>query len=624
MKKIFSYILISIFLTIIFVGIPSHTAEASSCNMVTVSDFNLFNCATELTAQIFNWLLFIVSWILSLAGYILNFSMKLTLNIKDFVDQTPAIYTVWKSIRDISGLFIIFILIFAGIKMILSPFGLNPKLGEVVKTVVIAGILINFSFFITGLGIDVSNVVSLQIYNAIAPVNNISGKLTDNVNTQAKIDGGISNIFMNSLKIPRVYDLKSADKKSSAGQAKIDDPIKSIVAGVTGIIIMLTAALSFFLAGLAFIVRFVILIMLLGFSPIMFAAFVIPQLSDQATRWKKMYIGQLTFMPVYLLLMYFALSVLSTSNLFGGDGLKGLIDSQNTSFSNYLALGVNAAIVIIMLNAPLVAAMATGAAIPKKWADTFDAGNIWKKFGTKVGTTTGGFAGRNTVGLAANRINDSEVARKFYANNPNLGLAVSKGLSKVSSASFGGSKGGYDANLKTRKKSLEELQKQVKTVKRENYSSLDKFKKAEQEAKEMDKTYISSLNKRSPMTFFMRDRANMSHNYEYEKSEFNKEKSGKLNKEKNVITNKILNNNTKIASMNTEITKKFSDNGHPLSKTEIDNLKKGIDALNEENATLHEAAEKINDDLAKIKTGVSIEDLAGKISGLESKITETK
>lgn len=353
------------------------------------------------------------SFLVVIAGALLNFSMSLTLNIKSFVDSTPAIYTTWRTIRDISGMFLIFFLLYAAFQLILGT--KRPNFNELIRNVVLAGILINFSFFITGLGIDVSNIVSVQLYNAIAPANSLNaGAATTNImdgTWRSKFDGGLADLFMNHLKVQAIYQTKFAPTgdASTMGQAVgngvsnalsmtvASAPVKIFIMGIVAVLVEFTAAMSFGAAALAFIFRFVVLLLLLAFSPVMLLGF-LPEVGSYTKKWIDHYWAMLIFMPVYLLLMYVALSVLTTSNLFGGDGPAAIVG--DTWYAGLLSLGVNAVIVIFLLNMPLAAAASIAGSVIgllNKAQKSFGAGRVW--------SAVGGFAGTHTIGAAAARAN---------------------------------------------------------------------------------------------------------------------------------------------------------------------------------------------------------------------------
>ena len=409
-----------------------------------------FNFLGLIIANLAVLALTITGFILTIAGFCLNFTITLTLNIKSFVDSTPAIYTTWVAVRDIANIFIIFALLVAAFQLILDLKG--SSFNKLIKDIVIAGALVNFSFFLAGLGIDASNIVSVQLYNAIAPQQSLNAGNATTALSQGTVDsiftsGGISDIFMKSLRITSIYDHSLAPTVSSS----ISTLMRVTLASLVGIVIELIAAASFFAASIAFIIRFVVLLLLLAFSPIWFISQVVPRIGEYATKWKKWYFNMLLFMPVYLLLMYFALNVLTTSPLFSA----GVGTTSTMWGAGLMSFAVNAALVTFMLNIPLLAAASIGGlSILEKAQKSFSASAIWKTVGSGIG--------RNTLGLSASKLNDSRMARNIYASNPLIGRIASGQLDKVSSAGFGGGKkASYD---EVRKKKIESYKKLAERV----------------------------------------------------------------------------------------------------------------------------------------------------------------
>jgi len=409
-------------------------------------------------ASVLNMFQMIAAWILAIAGFLLNYSINLTLQMKVFLEQTPAIYITWKALRDISGLFIIFFLLYAAIKLILSL--QDAKFGSLIKNIVVAGVLINFSFFFASLGIDVSNIVSIQLYNAIAPANTLNaGNLSPVGITERIKDGGLSDIFMKSLKIPALYDtnakLTPTGQVAAAGGAWTA-PIKIILMGSASIVIMLAAALSFAAAALAFIIRFVVLIFLLAFSPIWFASHIVPEIGEYAKKWTNAYKSMLVFMPVYLLLMYLALNVLTTSPFLGGPNLASAAASLGTGdtewYSSILALAINAVIVMVLLNFPLVAAISIGGSAVKFInTDKLGAAGMWRGVrNNTVGATgtriIGGLASNLDKRVAGTRLGNTLIARDIRGAT----------LGATAKAKFGTSR------------SYEDIEKLNKDVKKKN------------------------------------------------------------------------------------------------------------------------------------------------------------
>lgn len=469
MKNPLTKIISALILALIVFVATTHQAQA--IGFLDAMAMGPLDAINYILAALFNMGLTIMSWLLAIAGATLNFSINLTLNIKEFVDKAPAIYTTWRAIRDISGIFFIFYLLYSALQLILGLKG--PKYAETLKNIVIAGVLINFSFFFAGLGIDASNIVSKQLYNAMTGgATSVAGSLSIDSAIGA---GGISNIFMNSLKIQTLYSntntLSANSTTDKAGVVTaIKDPFKIVLIGIVGIIIEFVAAMSFFAAALAFIGRFVMLLFLLAFSPVLFLSF-LPKVGEYTKKWISLYESMLLFMPVYLLLMYLALNVLTTTPMFGGknastdaitasapasSGQTSIIEnalaqatpSTNSGgdwYSGYLLLAVNATIVIFLLNMPLVAA----ASIAGKGSETlggllggavkkFGAGAVWKTVGSRIGTSSY----QGTVGRAASKIAQTEGFKDLAARNSMVGKVAGWTLTGTRAVA-----GSYDKKL---------------------------------------------------------------------------------------------------------------------------------------------------------------------------------
>lgn len=424
-------------LALIVVMVPLHFSQAQAGLLFGLASDSL---ETGLAWLMNNVVLAVMSVFLAIAGWLLNVSMNLTLSIKEFVDSTPAIYMTWKTIRDIAGMFMIFFLLWASFQMIL---GRSSKFGQLIKSILVAGVLINFSFFIAGLGIDVSNIVSVQLYNAIAPANSLNGPQSEQAlrdgSWRSRMDGGLSDIVMSGLRIQTISDRIKFAKNETAGanaaaSSGITGPIKVILTGAIAAVIEFMAAMSFGAAAIAFIIRFVILIFLLAFSPLWYATWMIPQLKEYSSKWSKNYMAMLLFMPVYLLLMYLALNVLSTSPIFD---VSASAAATGNWWKDFVVLGVNATLVIVLLNIPLLAAasMANGTiGILKSASERFSGSSV---FGT-IGKTAGRWSYQGTVGRAASKIADTEMFKDAAARSRIAAVAL-KGTRSAAS--------GYNATL---------------------------------------------------------------------------------------------------------------------------------------------------------------------------------
>lgn len=404
-----------IILTLIVVVFTPQPAEAACFSFV---NFKMEDCV----AGAGDILLKIASFTLTFTGFLLNMSVIFTTHIKDIYDATPAIRNVWVIIRNISSIFIIFMLLYSSIQTILG-IG-SPNLKKLIGNIIMAGLLINFSLFFTKVAIDASNLVSLQFYRAIAPEysstldNSSPGKWMSG----AFYDGGISNVFMQSLKIQTIYHPENSGIKGQTDTVKISAAI--IVATYGGVILMLFASISFLAASVAFVIRTVLLLVLMAFSPVYFAGMIFPVIKkDVSNEWMKYLTNQLLFMPIYLLLMYVSMTVISDSGFMSFLQSKDGVTS-GSFLMKQMGIVLQYVIAIFFINLPLIGAVKFGA-IGTKFAE-----NMTKGLKEKIYSQPG-IIGRNTLGRVGRTLGgsfDSTAAK--WQSNP-VGKRVSSALRTV-------------------------------------------------------------------------------------------------------------------------------------------------------------------------------------------------
>ena len=447
-------------------GKIAHAQKASGGGITSFLgfDLDLMSFVNTILSYIVNAALQMLGWLLSLVGILLNVSMNLTTHLKSFIGATPVIYTVWGTIRDLSSMLLIFFILWAAIQMILSL--KPPSYGTMIRNMVIMGILINFSFFMTSVLIDASNIVSLQFYNAIAPNQTVDMGPMNSVNEMVAAslengDGGISGIFMGALKINQWWNnrgLNSTVSNTGGSSTGLSTTAQIILTGFAGIIVLIITILSFLAVVIACIWRIAVLIFLLGFSPVWIASWVIPNLKDFAKQWTDQLKANLIFLPVYLLFMYVAIKIIADSklNTLTGNVVNGGVVSGG--LGDFINLFVGFAIIIVMLNIPIfVAIKVSGLSI--KAIDSLQ-GSIEKfsRWATVGRLQAGaGWAGRNTAGRfgssvekwAGNQKFDSRVGKIAGALVGVGNSEIARGIraatvGKAAQAKYGGSRSWKD------------------------------------------------------------------------------------------------------------------------------------------------------------------------------------
>ncbi|MEI6304498.1 MAG: hypothetical protein WCP09_00560 [Candidatus Taylorbacteria bacterium] len=437
MKKFTPYILI-VMLTILVLGVSVDVVHAASLPQTVANIAGSFTGFTGGIATIVTgvvaaavWLVITVAaWLLAAAGTILNVSMYLTTHLGMFINQSPAIYTVWTIIRDISSTLLIFFILYAAIQMIL---GLqDAKYGELIKSIIIVGVLINFSFFFTRALIDLSNIVSLEFYNAMAPTNTVSdtnGDITNISKTVGQLmnSGGVSDILMGALQIDNFWKSEAAKPSALFAGNDYKANINIIILEVAGIAVVVLTIINFIIISMICVARIAILIFLLAFSPIWIAAMGMPKLKELSDVWTKQFKTQLLFLPTYLAFLYVAMRIVTASNLSSMIANQNVGTDSVTLWGNMINLLVGFSIIIIIINIPIIAAAkiagVSGGFMSKAYGSMTKKVKGWTTSGLKAGASG---TWNNTGGRVASSIAKSS-AFQDYASRSKIGELALKG-----------------------------------------------------------------------------------------------------------------------------------------------------------------------------------------------------
>ncbi len=351
---------------------------------------------------------------------------------------SDAIAISWGVIRDFSNLAFIFGFIWIGIKTIIDYQDANTK--KMLASLIIAALLINFSLFFTQVIVDVSNVFAVNIYNTLSV-------------SAFGANKGIAANYMDAMGIATVYN--------SSNGFSINEGNFAFYTMST--IFLMIAGFTFASGAILLISRFVALIFIMIFSPVLFAATVFPQTKNFASSlWRKLF-SYAFFAPLYLLLILVSFkiveSIASSGQLGGGTFSDALSSSKTTNFSIILTF-----VIIIMF---LILSLKVAESLSVKGgSQTLKIGRSMRGYGQRVaGGATAGMAarlGRSTVGRGAAALSSNKKFQKFAANN-RLGGGVMKATQGVADSNFDvrsvggvgksldigtGKKGGYNTRLK--------------------------------------------------------------------------------------------------------------------------------------------------------------------------------
>lgn len=406
----------------------------------------------------------LMSSIAYVSAYFFNFAVHLSLQgpiyALDFISEG------WTMMRDVANMAFIFVLISMAFTIMLRAE--TAKTLSALALVIVVALVVNFSFFMTRVVIDMGNITAIQFYNLIeagpisqaaatpgqytATVPAVAGSIQAVTNFVGLTNGSANSTkdltasIMNALKIQNILNTKSftdfyTSQTGIGGWVTIVITLSFIYIAI-GIMLGILAG-SFLFTGAKFIMRIVGLWFVIMASPLAFIAFAIEKKKEGKSSWYHMWQGSLikyAFYPAIYLFMFFILTRFMAdlgsgcANNIGADatGNSCFIDAlfadlpsdpANTGFITKIAGSIaNVGIRMGFIVAILYLALSIADMIVKQgssYAQSFSS----KVGGFVAGGAVGG-AGRLLIGKGLGGLTGSQWLkdRSYDPRNMSLGL----------------------------------------------------------------------------------------------------------------------------------------------------------------------------------------------------------
>lgn len=250
------------------------------------------------------------AWLLGVAAYTLDYVVQYTVvqmgTVIGGVNGLSAIGVVWRILRDMANIILLFGFVAIGISVILDA-NLYGSPTKMLPMLLIAAVFLNFSLFVSEAVIDVGNLFATEFYAQI------NGGSLPNLSTLGVGNEGISNKVMAQMGLQNIYNAPETNSKIFSGNAPFWVAFLSTF-------LFLIATFVFFTLAFIFVARFVVLVFLIVASPIGFAGLAIPGLSKIAGQWWSQLLEQAFIAPVLLLMLYIALAVITDARFLTGFG----------------------------------------------------------------------------------------------------------------------------------------------------------------------------------------------------------------------------------------------------------------------------------------------------------------
>lgn len=402
----------------------------------------------------------ITALVVGIMSYIFNLAMEIGVLGISQLASSPAIKLAWEVFRNLGNLALVFIILFIAIKTILGAGGY--KTGELLGKVIFAGVLMNFSFFFGAIIVDISNVISLNIYDEIRKETSASGTqntglggyffeksastviwmpivagIDENANTSLQ-----STVANNALKL--LVPIGGSTINLIRGFSSLKDESDKDVIYAIGLtlatIVNLVLACVLAIASFMIIARLITILFLLAVSPIAFVSMILPNTEKTSKEWWDSIIGQAFFLPVFLIFIWMSIKIIdlySTTGFAQSFGQTNAVETGFFDFSGLIKMIIPAAMQFILVIGLLLASVKFAKDVSSKTSGL--AGKISASVTSNVGGAVLGstaFLGRNTIGAAANKVKELEKLKEFARRNPVTGSLVLRGLEGTAKSNF--------------------------------------------------------------------------------------------------------------------------------------------------------------------------------------------
>ncbi|OIP85485.1 hypothetical protein AUK57_04195 [Candidatus Saccharibacteria bacterium CG2_30_41_52] len=231
-----------------------------------------------------------VGWIIcpvvNLLGYIVDGSWNI---LQDFLETSPSIvaqdsatYQAWTAMRSIANVAFVIVFLIIIFSQITSVGISNYGIKKLLPRIVIAAILVNVSFFVCQVVVDLSNILGYSV--------------------KSMLDG------MGGSATPPQFMTNTTTGDGGAGIVGL------ILAGTAGIVVMysslgllipvlLAAIVAVVMILFILVARQAIIILLVVISPLAFVAFLLPNTSSLFEKWRKTLTAMLVLFPVVALVI---------------------------------------------------------------------------------------------------------------------------------------------------------------------------------------------------------------------------------------------------------------------------------------------------------------------------------
>ena len=287
---------------------PPSTYEQTSNSTISIESLSENSTSTSCDVQGIGWIICPVSnWLADGIDYMYS-ALQEFLKTKplETTNQNSGIYLAWVIMRNISNVaFIVAFLVI--IYSQLTSVGIsNYGVKKMLPRLIIAAVLVNLSFTICAILLDLSNIAGYAFQDAFMGIKNTISTVGENTSTWTWSEVISTALSNGALAVGAGY---------AVSLALTTELLPMLVPAAT------LAGLTLLFVLLIMAARQALIIILIIISPLAFVCYLLPGTEKWFKKWRDSFLTMLVFFPAFAV-------------VFGGAQLAGIIIIQNASGSN--------------------------------------------------------------------------------------------------------------------------------------------------------------------------------------------------------------------------------------------------------------------------------------------------
>ena len=292
---------------------PPNTYEQTSTSTISIESPSENSTSTSCDVQGIGWIICPVSnWLADGIDYMYS-ALQEFLKTKplETTNQNSGIYLAWVIMRNISNVaFIVAFLVI--IYSQLTSVGIsNYGVKKMIPRLVIAAVLVNLSFTICAILLDLSNIAGYAFQDAFMGIKNTISTVGENISAPLTWQEVTLSVLSNGAVLAGV----PAGATALAGITLTGELLPMLLTALVGLGLILLLVLLIFAARQALIIILIII------SPLAFVCYLLPGTEKWFKKWRDTFVTMLLFFPAFAV-------------VFGGSQLAGIIIIQNATGPN--------------------------------------------------------------------------------------------------------------------------------------------------------------------------------------------------------------------------------------------------------------------------------------------------